>query len=126
MKIIGIIAEYNPFHNGHAYQIEKIRRETGADYIVIAMSGDFVQRGAPALTDKYTRTEMALRCGADLVFELPPPNILPAQASLCLKKQAAQTASVSARKRTIFLCFPPSQNFSVRNRPTTAICFLPI
>ena len=71
MKIIGIIAEYNPFHNGHAYQIEKIRRETGADYIIIAMSGDFVQRGAPALTDKYTRTEMALRCGADLVFELP-------------------------------------------------------
>lgn len=71
MKIIGIIAEYNPFHNGHAYQIEKIRRETGADYIIIAMSGDFVQRGTPALTDKYTRTEMALRCGADLVFELP-------------------------------------------------------
>lgn len=71
MKIVGIIAEYNPFHNGHAYQIQKIRKETGADYIAIAMSGDFVQRGAPALTDKYTRAEMALRCGADIVFELP-------------------------------------------------------
>ncbi len=71
MKIIGIIAEYNPFHNGHAYQIEEIRRRTGADYIVAAMSGDFVQRGAPAVVDKYARARMALSCGADLVLELP-------------------------------------------------------
>lgn len=71
MKIIGIIAEYNPFHNGHAYQMEEIRRRTGADYIVAAMSGDFVQRGAPAIVDKYARTRMALSCGADLVLELP-------------------------------------------------------
>lgn len=71
MKIIGIIAEYNPFHNGHAYQIEKIRKRTGADYIVVAMSGDFVQRGAPAIIDKYARTKMALSCGADLIIELP-------------------------------------------------------
>lgn len=71
MKTIGIIAEYNPFHNGHAYQIQKIRELTGADYIVIAMSGDFVQRGAPAIMDKYARTRMALSCGADLVIELP-------------------------------------------------------
>lgn len=71
MKIIGIIAEYNPFHNGHAYQIEEIRRRTQADYIVVAMSGDFVQRGAPAIVDKYARTKMALSCGADLVIELP-------------------------------------------------------
>lgn len=71
MKIIGIIAEYNPFHNGHAYQIEEIRRRTGTDYIVAAMSGDFVQRGAPAVVDKYARARMALSCGADLVLELP-------------------------------------------------------
>lgn len=71
MKIIGIIAEYNPFHNGHAYQIAEIRRQTGADYIVVAMSGDFVQRGTPAIIDKYIRTQMALSCGADLVLELP-------------------------------------------------------
>lgn len=71
MKIIGIIAEYNPFHNGHAYQIAEIRRQTGADYIVVAMSGDFVQRGTPAIIDKYTRTQMALSCGVDLVLELP-------------------------------------------------------
>ena len=71
MKTIGIIAEYNPFHNGHAYQIEKIRKKTGADFILIAMSGDFVQRGAPALIDKHARTRMALLGGADLVLELP-------------------------------------------------------
>jgi len=71
MKIIGIIAEYNPFHNGHAYQIKKIKKELQADFVVVAMSGDFVQRGAPAIIDKYTRTKMALNCGADLVLELP-------------------------------------------------------
>ena len=71
MKIIGIIAEYNPFHNGHAYQIKKIKEELQADYVVVAMSGNFVQRGAPSIIDKYSRTEMALNCGADLVLELP-------------------------------------------------------
>lgn len=71
MKVIGIIAEYNPFHNGHACQIEELKRKTGADYIVAAMSGDFVQRGAPAIVDKYTRARMALTCGIDLVCELP-------------------------------------------------------
>lgn len=71
MKTVGIIAEYNPFHLGHEYQIQEIRRQTGAEHIVIVMSGDFVQRGAPAWTDKFLRTEMALAGGADLVFELP-------------------------------------------------------
>ena len=71
MKIVGIIAEYNPFHTGHAYHIQKTRELTGADYIVVVMSGDFVQRGAPALYSKHLRTRMALLGGADLVFELP-------------------------------------------------------
>lgn len=71
MKTAGIIAEYNPFHNGHQYQLDQLRARTGADYIVVAMSGDFVQRGEPALYDKYTRTRMALTAGADLVLELP-------------------------------------------------------
>lgn len=71
MTTTGIIAEYNPFHNGHAYQIETIRRHTGADNIVIIMSGNFVQRGTPAFTDKYLRTAMALENGASFVFELP-------------------------------------------------------
>ena len=71
MKITGIIAEYNPFHNGHAYQIAKIKEETDSDYVIVAMSGDFVQRGTPALFSKHVRTRMALSCGADLVVELP-------------------------------------------------------
>lgn len=71
MKAIGIIAEYNPFHNGHAYQIRKIKKRTGAAYVAVALSGNFVQRGAPAIVDKYARTAMALHCGADLVIELP-------------------------------------------------------
>lgn len=71
MLVNGIIAEYNPFHNGHRYQLEEARRLTGADYTIVVMSGNFVQRGAPALTDKRLRAEMALRCGADLVLELP-------------------------------------------------------
>ena len=71
MNVTGIIAEYNPFHNGHAYHLRESRRLTGADYIIVVMSGNFVQRGEPAIIHKYARTEMALRSGADLVLELP-------------------------------------------------------
>ena len=71
MKTIGIIAEYNPFHNGHAYHIRQAKTVSGADTCVVIMSGNFVQRGAPAIADKYTRARMALSCGADLVLELP-------------------------------------------------------
>ncbi len=69
--ITGIIAEYNPFHKGHGYQIEKIRELTADRYVLVIMSGDFVQRGAPAIFDKYARTRMALLGGADAVLELP-------------------------------------------------------
>lgn len=71
MRTVGIIAEYNPFHNGHLYQLNHIRKELQADYIVVAMSGDYVQRGTPALLSKHVRTDMALSCGADLVLEIP-------------------------------------------------------
>ncbi len=71
MKVCGIIAEYNPFHNGHAYQINYAKKELGADYVIVVMSGDFVQRGAPAIVDKYTRAKMALLNGADLIIEMP-------------------------------------------------------
>lgn len=71
MKICGIIAEYNPFHSGHAYQIAKARKQSRCDYVISVMSGDFVQRGAPALTDKYSRAREALYEGADLVLMLP-------------------------------------------------------
>lgn len=71
MKIAGIIAEYNPFHKGHEYQIQYTKEKLGADYVIVAMSGDYVQRGTPALISKHARAEMALRCGADLVLEMP-------------------------------------------------------
>lgn len=71
MKTVGIIAEYNPFHNGHQYQIQYAKEILGADFVVIAMSGDFVQRGTPALLPKHIRAKMALEGGADLVLELP-------------------------------------------------------
>lgn len=71
MKTVGIIAEYNPFHNGHAYQIAKAKEITGADYCIVVMSGNFVQRGIPAMMDKSLRTKAALQNGADLVIELP-------------------------------------------------------
>lgn len=71
MRTCGIVAEYNPFHNGHAYQIRRIREDLKADYIVVVMSGDFVQRGEPAIIEKHDRAEMALLSGADLVIELP-------------------------------------------------------
>ena len=71
MTIAAIIAEYNPFHNGHEYMIQKVREETGADYVIAAMSGDFTQRGIPGIADKHTRAKMAVSCGVDAVFELP-------------------------------------------------------
>ena len=74
MAIIGIIAEYNPFHTGHEYHIARSRELLGADSTVICvMSGDFVQRGEAALYSKFARAEAACRCGADLVIELPLP-----------------------------------------------------
>ena len=71
MNITAIIAEYNPFHNGHAYQLEQIRKNTDADAILVVMSGDFVQRGTPAIYDSYARARAALVCGVDVVLELP-------------------------------------------------------
>lgn len=71
MKVTGIIAEYNPFHKGHKYQIDYCKKKLNSDYVIVAMSGDYVQRGTPALLPKHVRAEMALRCGADLVLEMP-------------------------------------------------------
>ena len=71
LKVTGLITEYNPFHSGHQYHMDEARRLTGADAILVVMSGDFVQRGLPAITDKYSRTRMALTAGADAVIELP-------------------------------------------------------
>ncbi len=71
MKTMAVICEYNPFHNGHAYQLDTHRKELEADGVIAVMSGQFVQRGAPAVCDKWTRAKMALAGGCDLVLELP-------------------------------------------------------
>lgn len=76
MHVTSIIAEYNPLHKGHKFHIAKTKKLTGADYIITVLSGDFVQRGLPALLDKHTRTRMALEAGSDLVLELPTPYAL--------------------------------------------------
>ena len=71
MKICTIICEYNPFHNGHLYQLQKAKELTCADAVVCIMSGNFVQRGESAILDKYTRAKHAILAGADAVIELP-------------------------------------------------------
>lgn len=71
MKVLGIIAEYNPFHNGHKYQLDKAKELIKPDITIIAMSGSFVQRGEPAIFDKWTRARWALNMGADFVIEIP-------------------------------------------------------
>lgn len=71
MNVTAIISEYNPLHKGHLYHIETAKKETNADYVIAIMSGNFVQRGAPAIIDKYARAEAALKSGVDLVLELP-------------------------------------------------------
>ncbi|MBT2570290.1 nucleotidyltransferase [Planococcus sp. ISL-110] len=71
MKAVGIIVEYNPFHNGHLHHAQQARAESGADLVIAVMSGQFLQRGEPAFADKWVRTQMALDAGIDLVIELP-------------------------------------------------------
>ena len=71
MRTVGLIVEYNPFHNGHLYHLQQSQKITGSDAVVAVMSGHFLQRGEPALLNKWTRAEMALRGGCDLVIELP-------------------------------------------------------
>ena len=73
MRSVGLITEYNPFHNGHLYHLHESLRVTEADVSVAVMSGHFLQRGEPALVDKWVRAEMALAAGVDLVVELPLP-----------------------------------------------------
>ena len=71
MKILGLIVEYNPFHNGHLYHLQKSIEKTKATHTIAIMSGNFLQRGEPALFDKYTRAHAAVKNGVDLVIELP-------------------------------------------------------
>ena len=71
MKVTGIVAEFNPLHNGHKYLIDYAKNYLKSDYIITAISGDFTQRGTPAIMDKYDRADIALHEGVDLVIEIP-------------------------------------------------------
>ncbi|MBD1379910.1 nucleotidyltransferase [Metabacillus arenae] len=71
MKAVGIVVEYNPFHNGHLYHLQQSKETAGADIAIAVMSGNFLQRGEPALVSKWSRTKMALQGGVDIVVELP-------------------------------------------------------
>ncbi len=70
-KVVGIIAEYNPFHNGHVYHIQNSKEKTGAEYVVAVITGNFTQRGNTSIIDKWEKAKMAISGGADLVIELP-------------------------------------------------------
>ena len=101
MKVCAVICELNPFHNGHEYLFREARRLTGADFLIAVMSGDFVQRGLPAICDKYARTNMALNGGADLVVELP---VMFATASADYFAQGAVSA-ITSMGCVDFICF---------------------
>lgn len=73
MKVLGIVSEYNPFHKGHEYHLKESKNSISADFVVCVMSGNFLQRGEPALFNKWIRAEAAIKCGIDIVFELPAP-----------------------------------------------------
>lgn len=76
MKAIGVIVEYNPFHNGHALHLKKAKELGNPDVVIAVMSGNFVERGEPAMFDKWTRAELAVKGGVDLVIELPYPYVV--------------------------------------------------
>lgn len=116
MKICAIICEYNPFHNGHLYQLRQAREQSGADAVLCLMSGNFVQRGEASIMDKYTRSKHAVQAGADIVLELPSPfatanaelfaqgamhilSSIPAVQTLCFGAENAQkTAFLTASR----------------------------
>lgn len=100
MRAVGIICEYNPFHNGHAYQIKKAKELSGCEAAVCVMSGSFVQRGEVAVYDKFTRARTALENGADLVIELPVWHVLQsaavfAEGGIGILKKSALADAVS-------------------------------
>jgi predicted nucleotidyltransferase len=101
MKICAIICEYNPFHNGHLYQLKKAKELTNADAVLCIMSGNFVQRGEAAIADKYTRAKHAILGGADVVIELPTP-FATANAELFAKGAIAILSKIPC---VSYLCF---------------------
>ena len=115
MKTLGIITEYNPFHQGHAYMLERAKRKADADRVVVIMSGSFVQRGEPAIFDKWTRTAAALKNGADLVLELPV-LFAAANAEAFARKRHCGYACLWLRKRQLAGIAGGGENSCKRNR----------
>ncbi len=103
MKICAIICEYNPFHNGHLYQLREAKRLSGADALLCIMSGNFVQRGESAIMDKYTRAKHALQAGADIVIELPTV-FATSNAELFAKGAISILSSIPSVKTLCFGC----------------------
>ena len=112
MTVCGITAEYNPFHTGHLHHIAETRRSLGENAVIVCvMSGNFVQRGDFAVLDKYARAEMAVRCGADLVVELPLAAALSSPRVRCRRCTHSGAARChSARRLRIRICFYRRQN----------------
>lgn len=109
MKAVGLITEYNPFHNGHIYHIQQAKKLTGADVVVAVMSGNFVQRGEPALFDKWQRTQMALKNGVDLIIELP--TFFAVQPSHIFADGAVQLLSALGVENIVFGSEHPDVDF---------------
>lgn len=100
MKSVGIVCEYNPLHNGHIFHINSSKQITGADVVICVMSGNFVQRGEPAIIDKYIRAKAAINSGADIVVELP------VYASLSSAEGFAQkSVLILSALKTDYICF---------------------
>ncbi|RDF88589.1 nucleotidyltransferase [Leuconostoc mesenteroides subsp. mesenteroides] len=120
MQAVGIITEYNPFHNGHIYHIQQAKKLTGADVVVAVMSGNFVQRGEPALFDKWQRTQMALENGVDLVIELP--TFFAVQSSHIFADGAIQLLSALGVDNIVFGSEHPEVDFLsiAKQAPTIA------
>lgn len=119
-NVLGIVAEYNPFHNGHVYQLQQAKQQAKADLTIIVMSGNWVQRGEPALLDKWQRTKLALSGGADLVVELPFQFAV--EPAHLFAQGAVQLLSMLGCNRLAFGAEHPELDFEalVANQPTDA------
>ena len=131
MNVTGIIAEYNPLHNGHFYHIQQTRKVCNAKILIAVMSGNFVQRGEPAIVSKWERTKMALHAGIDLVLELP--FLFATQnaerfsdAAVCILKYmqaqnlvfGSESGELTPLKRIAKILLHPDQAISNKNDPS--------
>ena len=133
-KVLGIIAEYNPFHNGHLLHLTKSKEETGAEYSICIMSGNFVQRGNTSIVNKWVKAEMALKSGIDLVLELPTvysissaENFAEGAIKLLNSLKIVDTVSFGsensdiARENAVLLYLNDKKYFNILNQPNNTL-----